>query len=202
MCFLIHCSNQEIKGQNSSLLAENQPLGGWVPCYSSPSGFKRRKTAPAKPFNSLQLCFSGLWLVFFPAMQRKHKWHSVSAEEPDARHGVKSDPEAPGFYLTHMGLRKRCWFCYTNEIMDPNQPFAQPGSSFQWKTLKTRVWLKSVCWKQGCTNSSVPLGTPQLGILPCVLGSPGEGLLFCAKARWLYTKIYVPIRRPQHRVMP
>lgn len=47
-------------------------------------------------------------LFFFQAMQRKHKWHSVSAEEPDARHGVKSDPEAPGFYLTHMGLRKRC----------------------------------------------------------------------------------------------
>lgn len=61
-CFCNQCSNQESKGQNQSLLAENQPLDcGRVP---SSSRFKRTKPTIAKRFNPVHLCFRGLRFPF------------------------------------------------------------------------------------------------------------------------------------------
>lgn len=150
-------------------------------------------------------------LFFFQAMQRKHKWHSVPAEEPDARHDLKSDPETPGFYLTHMGLR-RCWFHPTDEIRDPKQPlcsariFLSTGKAENTSLAKISLLtdcclLEAGLHKQLCSLGNHPAGNPPMG-RAVFFGRSEEGLLLWAKARRLYTEIYIPIKRPRHRVIP
>lgn len=104
-CFCNQCSNQEIKGQNQSLLAGNQPLGrGRVP---SSLCFKRRKPATEKLFNPVHLCFKRSTISFYLCKENSVAFSTCRRTRPKTRSKIRPSNIWISRHLTHMGSRRR-----------------------------------------------------------------------------------------------